>query len=67
MSWLLLPLFFPAFSLLFYIEALKGGIRPRYWALVGLVTGPFAWPMLQARKRLWWRQVCGYSGILFRA
>ncbi|WKE64177.1 hypothetical protein PVT67_10770 [Gallaecimonas kandeliae] len=67
MSWLLLPFLSPVFALLFYVEAWKGGIRPNHWALVGFFAGPLAWPMLQASKRLWWRKVCGFSGVLFPA
>ncbi len=51
----------------FYIEALKGGIRPRHWALMGFLLGPLAWPLMAVEKRLWWRRVCGFSGIIMRA
>lgn len=64
-------LFIPFVSLFcaffFYVDALKGGLTPRQWALGGLVFGPVLWPLLQLKKQLWMHQVCGYGGVAFRA
>ncbi|WP_115718265.1 hypothetical protein [Gallaecimonas mangrovi] len=67
MPFLLLPFISLSFAFLFYVDAIKGGLEPKQWALAGLLLGPIAWPLLQVKKQIWFRQVCGYSGVWLKA
>lgn len=48
----------PVVSLLsgafFYTQALKNAMGAKRWALMGLIMGPFIWPLFNTHKRLMW-------------
>lgn len=40
------------FSVLYYIQAYKTGLKAKKWAAVGLVLGPIALPLFKAQQRI---------------
>jgi len=49
----------------FYIQAMKNGMPARRWGLLGMLLGPFIYPLFLVNSRLHWRRVLGRRyGIL---
>lgn len=41
-------------ALFFYTQALKNAMGAKRWGFMGLLMGPFLWPMFRTHKRLTW-------------
>ena len=41
-------------ALFFYTQALQHAMGAKRWGLMGLIMGPFLWPMFNTHKRLTW-------------
>lgn len=57
----------PVLSLLsavfFYTQALKNAMGAKRWGAMGLLLGPFLWPMFNTHKRLLWLKAGRKSSI----
>ena len=56
---------FVLFACLLAVDAMKNGVGKKRWFAIGLVIGPFAWPMLNMKKQMRLRQQIGNHVAFF--
>jgi len=54
-------------ALFFYLQAWKHAMSPKRWGLMGLLMGPFLYPMFRTHKRLKLLKAVGRQSVLFCA
>ena len=57
---------FVVFACLLTIDAMKNGVGKKRWFAIGLLIGPFAWPMLNVKKQMRLRQQSGTQIAFFK-
>ena len=49
------------------VDAMKNGVGKKRWFAMGLLMGPFAWPLLNVKKQMTLRKQSGINITYFRA
>ncbi|MDO6567079.1 hypothetical protein Q4561_08405 [Alteromonas sp. 1_MG-2023] len=47
----------------FYVESVKWGMNPKYWAMVALMIGPFVLPLFGIARHIHWRRAVGFNNL----
>ncbi|RPJ68459.1 hypothetical protein DRW07_03370 [Alteromonas sediminis] len=59
----LFVLCFIVFAVFYCVNAMKSGLNPKVWLLLGLCLGPFILPMFVIQRHIQWRKSVGFNNV----